>query len=402
MLRDTRAFIVSTCFGVTFAGAVALATSGWAQSAGPLKVGVLMPTSGLFAPIGIEQINGMQIAIDEFNGVVAGRKVELIVEDTEGRPATGLTKARKLVTSDKVDVLAGIVSSAVALAVGPFVAKERIPLVISNAGTDLLSGEKCERFVIRASYSVSQYSIPIGEWMAKNGKKRVFILASDYVAPREVVEGFRKAYVASGGTIVGEAYPPFGKTQDYGPYIAQARATNPDAIFGIFYGTEAILFVKQYDAFGMRDKIPLFSGIGITPPNLRDAQGASAAGVISSANYVPELDTPENKKFVAAYTAKFKTGPGEFAAYGYDTMRVILEGAKALNGDTADKAAYVTAMEKIAFTGPRGPIKLSSTDRGITQHIYIVKTVLKGNEVVFEILDTIRNVADPVTGCKLN
>jgi len=368
----------------------------------PLKIGVMLPTSGVLAAIGREQVNAMQLAVESAGGTVAGRKIELIIEDTAANPSTGLTKARKLVISDKVDAIAGIVSSAVALAVAPYAASARIPVVISNAGTDNLSGDKCSRYMVRASYSMAQTAVPIGNYMAKKGIKRVFILASDYIAPRESVNAFKKAFTAAGGQIVGEVWTPFGKTQDYGPYISQVRAANPDALYAVYYGGEAILFTKQYEAFGIKDKIPLYSALGLTPPNLRKAQGDSAVGVIQSSNYIAELEHPENKAFVAAYRKKFNDDPGEFAAYAYDAIRVILEAVKARNGDTSDKAAFVAAMEKVSFTGPRGPISLSSTSRSITQNFYIVKSVKKPDgQLGFELMETLPNFADPITGCKL-
>lgn len=372
-----------------------------ARAADPLKIGVILPTSGILAAIGKEQLNGMKIAVDDYNATVAGRKIELIVEDSEAKPSVGLTKARKLVLSNKVDVLAGVVSSAVALAVGPYVARTRTPLVISNAGTDLLSGSKCSRYVVRASYSMAQSAKPVGEWMAKKGIKSVFILASDYVAPKESVAAFKKAFTAGGGKVLGEVFTPFGRTQDFGPYISRARAAKPDAIYAVYYGGEAILFMKQYEAFGLKKTIPLYSALGLTPRLLHRAQGPSAAGVIQSANYVAELDHPENKDFVAKYKKQFNTTPGEFAAYAYDTIKVILEAVKARKGDTKDKAALVAAMEKVSFTGPRGPIQFSSEGRGITQNFYMVKTVKQGDGIGFEMIETLKGYKDPISGCKL-
>ena len=370
-----------------------------AQSAPPLKIGVLLPTSGIFSVIGLELLNGMRIAADESGGTVAGRKLELIVEDTETKPDVGLAKARKLVLSDKVDVMSGIVSSAVALAVAPYTASQKVPLVISNAATDLISGEKCSRYVFRAAYSSSQVSRPMGTWMAKKGVKSVFILAADFVAPHEFVKAFKETYTAGGGKVLGEAYSPFAKTQDYGPYISQARAANPEALFAVYFGGEAILFMKQYESFGIKDKLPVYSTLGITAQMLHKAQGPAAIGVISSALYVPELDTPENKKFVATYQDRFKALPAEFAVMGYDTIRFILEAVRARNGDTANREALVDALEKSSFVSARGPVTIDPKTRGVTQNIYVVRTVAKGAEVGFEILETLPNVSDPVTGC---
>ena len=367
----------------------------------PLKVGVLMPMSGVLAPLGIEQTNGMRIALEEAGGAVAGRKIELLIEDTEAKPDVGLAKARKLVLSDRVDIMAGIVSSAVALAVAPWTSSQKMPLVISNASTNLISGEKCDRYVIRASYSSAQIGNPIGPYMVKKGIKTAFILASDYVAPHEYVKAFKETFTAAGGKVVGEAFPPFNKTQDYGPYISQARAANPDVIFPIFYGGEAILFMKQYEAFGIKDKMPVYSSMGLVPQMLHKAQGPAALGVTASLNYIPELDTPENKRFVATYQGKHNVLPAEFAVMGYDTLRFIIEGVKARSGDTKDREALIKAIEGVSYVSPRGPVKIDPRTRGATQNVYIARTVQKGSEIGFELLETLPSMADPVTGCEL-
>lgn len=385
------------------AAPIVLALSAWTAAAQqpPLKVGVLLPMSGIFASLASEQLNGMRMAVEEAGGMAAGRKIELLVEDAEGKPDVGLAKARKLVLSDRVDIMAGVVSSAVALAVAPWTSSQKMPLVISNASTNLLSGEKCDRYVIRAAYSSAQIGGPIGPYMVKRGIKTVFILASDYVAPHEYVTAFKQTFTAAGGKVIGEAFPPFGKTQDYGPYISQARAANPDAIFPIFYGGEAILFMKQYDGFGIKDKLPVYSSMGLVPPMLHKAQGRAAADVIFSVNYVPELDTPENKKFVATYQAKHNVLPAEFAVFGYDAMRFVIGGVNARNGDTKDRDALVSAIERVTFTSPRGPLKIEPNSRGATQNVYIVKSVARGDGIGFEVLETVPNVKDPVPGCVL-
>ena len=230
-----------------FAIAVLTQSSTPTVAADPLKIGVLMPTSGVFAVLGQRQLKGMQFAVEEAGGTVAGRKIELLHEDTEGKPDVGLSKTRKLILSDHVDVMAGIISSAVALAVAPYISSQRVPLVISNAAADALTGDKCDRYLFRVSYSSSQITEPMGLWMAKNAPKNLYILAADFVAPHEFVAAAKRGYLAGGGTIVGETYTPFARTQDYGPYISQARSANPGAVFAVYFAAEALLFVKQYE-----------------------------------------------------------------------------------------------------------------------------------------------------------
>ena len=384
-----------------FASALFIQSAAPTLAADPLKIGVLMETSGVFAVLGQRQLKGMQFAVEEAGGEVAGRKIELLHEDHEGKPDVGLTKARKLVLSDRVDVMSGIINSAVALAVTPYLSSQRMPLVISNAAANTLTGEKCDRYVFRVSYSSAQISEPIGRWMAKNAPKNLYILGSDFVAGHEFVDAAKQAYLAGGGTVVGETFTPFGRTQDYGPYISQARSANPGAVFAVYFAAEALLFVKQYESFGMKAAMPLYGPIGLTPPVLRQAQGDAALGVISPQNYVLELETPENKKFREAFKKKFGEDPEEFAVMGYDAIRFIIEAVKARGGDTKDRPELVSAIEKVAYIGPRGPMKMAKNHQA-TQNVYIAKTVKKDNAVAVDIIDTYRDVEDPVKGCNLN
>jgi len=377
-----------------------LSPSAWAQQ--PIKIGVLMPTSGVLAALATEQINGMNIALEEFGGAVAGRKVEMIVEDDESKPSIGLSKARKLILSDRVDVLTGIVGSDVALAVRPFAEANRIPVVIANAGANALTGENCSPWMFRVSFSHAQLVSDFGGWLVRRGIRRVYALGADFVSPREMVAAFRKGFVAAGGTFVGEAFSPYGATTDFGPYLSQARAANPDAIFAVYYGSEAILFVKQYQSFGLQDKYKLVSTMGLTPQMLRGAQGEAAANILESLNYVPELDTPANKAFQAVYQKKYGKLGAEFAVMGYDAMRFVLEALKSLNGRTDDRSAVAAAIRKVSYVGPRGPMSIDARNNALTQNIYMTETVNQGGTVVFRVLDTVPRVADPAgEGCRM-
>ena len=373
-----------------------------AQTKEPLKIGVLQPLTGPLAPIAPEQLKGMNLAIKEFGGEVAGRKIEMIVEDDGGAPAVGLTKARKLVTSNNVDIMAGIVASPVALQVAPYFTSIKMPLVISNAGADSITGASCSPYVFRASFSSAQISTPIGRYLAKTGVKSIYLLASDFVAPREFVAAVKRGYESSGGKVVGEAYAPFGKTQDYGPYISQARSAGAEAVVPVFYAAEAILFMKQWASYGIKN-LPIVSPMGLVPPMLRRAQGEAALDVISSVNYLAELDTPENKRFVEAFKRDNKgEEPEEFAVMGYDAMRFVLEAVKARGGDTANREALAAAIAKVSYTGPRGPMSMNPANNSATQNVYIVKTVKKGDGIGYQLLETYPAFTDQVDGCKFN
>lgn len=386
----------------TAAMAVAFAGSSVAQTKEPLKIGVLLPLTGPLAPIAPEQLKGMNVAIKEFGGEIAGRKIELIVEDDGAAPAMGLTKARKLVTSNNIDIMTGIVASPVALQVAPYLTSIKLPLVISNAGADTITGKNCSPYVFRASFSSAQIAAPVGRYLAKSGVKSIFLLGSDFVAPREFADAVRREFEKSGGKVVGEVYAPFGKTQDYGPYISQVRGAGAEVVVPVFFAAEAILFMKQWASYGIKN-MPIYSPMGLVPPMLRSAQGDASLDVISSLNYFVELDTPENKTFVENFRKENKDqDPEEFAVMGYDAMRFVLEAVKARGGDTANREALAAAIAKVSYNGPRGPMSMNPANNSATQNVYIVKTVKSAKGQSFQLLDTYPNFTDQVDGCKLN
>ena len=192
-----------------------------------------------------------------------------------------------------------------------------MPLVISNAAANTLTGEKCDRYVFRVSYSSAQISEPIGRWMAKNAPKNLYILGSDFVAGHEFVAAAKQGYLAGGGNIVGEVYTPFGRTQDYGPYISQARSANPGAVFAVYFGRGGLLLVKQYDPSDEGEPCRCYGPIGLTPPVLR--QGARPTPRWTS--YRRRITsrsstTPENRKFRDEFKKKFGRGPGGIRRHG--------------------------------------------------------------------------------------
>ncbi len=327
--------------------------------------------------------------------------MELIHEDDASNPNVGLQKARKLISSDQVDLMTGFFNSGVALAVTQLTSSSKLPVVITNAAADALTGEKCSPWVFRLSFANSQVADPFGPWLVKRGIKRIFILGADFVTPRELGRSFRKQFEAAGGQIVGEAFSPFFQTKDFGPYLSQARAANPDAIYAIYYGAEAILFFKQYASFGLKDKIQMVNTLGTTSPALWQAIGDEVVGSITSLNYIPELDSAANKAFQTAYQEAYGTPGSEFAVMAYDSMRFILAGLQAVNGRTDDKVALAKAFGQVSLTGPRGPMKIDPKTNHVIQNIYIVQTVKESGKTQFKLLDTIPQVAQDASACEM-
>ncbi len=372
----TAAAAGTTATGTTAAAAGTTATGTTAAATGgaSLKLGVLLPFSGVYTQLGNDIVDGMNLYFDSVGGTIAGRKLELIKEDEED-PQAAVRKSKKLIESDKVDLITGIVNSSIALAVREVVHEAKTILVISNAGAKDVTGSKFSKYIFRTSFSNGQVPYPLGDWAYKNVAKKMFMAAPDYAAGKESVEGFKATFTKAGGTVVGEIFPPFGKTTDYAPFLTQIQQAKPEAVYAFFSGTEAVNFVKQYDQFGLKKEIPLIGAGFMIEEDTLPAQGASALGVKTTLHYSLSLDTPENKKFVEEFSKKYGRGPSTFALQGYDTARFIAESLKAVNGNTTDKEALIKVMEGVKFVSPRGPIEFDPATHGITQNIYLREAV---------------------------
>ena len=379
--------------------ALALCVAG--AVAEPIRVGVLLPSSGVYAGLGGDQTLALELGFDEFGREVAGRPIELIYADTESKPSTGLALIKRLILRDRVDFVVGIISSAVAGAVRDFVHNAEVPLIISNAGNDALTGALCSPWILRSSFSNAQISREMGPWMAAQGYQTVFLMAFDYAAGHQAMEAFRGGFVAAGGTVIGEEYPPLGETEDFGPYLAKVKAANPDAAYVFFAGGPAIQFVKEWAAFGLKGEIQLAGAGWLNSALYVNAQGMDAEGTLGILNYVPSIDTPANHVFQEKFRAAHGRDGSEFGVAAYDSARLIVEALDATGGNTDDKAALVAAMRETRFDGPRGPFRIDPATNNVIQNVYIFEVQAQGEGVTAVVQDMVADVQDPPNGCEL-
>ncbi len=394
-----------------FLGGATLAAAGTAMGpwvlraraqSGPIKIGVVLPYSGVYAVLGESITQAMELAFARENWTVAGRKIELIKEDDEMQPPVGVRKTEKLIDSDKVDILTGPVHSGILMGMRDKVHNSKTILIVSNAGADAISRERCSKWIFRTSFSNWQPCQPMGGWVAKNVAKDVFLTAPNYQAGKDMMNAFKETFVPAGGKVVAEDYPKLGET-DYAPYLTKIRQSGAKAVFAFFSGTDAVNFVKQYSQFGLKQNIKLTGAGFLTEPDVLPAQGAAALGVITGHFYTPLLDNATNHRFVKEFRDKyFGKMPDGFACQGYDTAEVIIRALKAVNGNTQDKDKLVDAIAKVEFDSPRGRFKFDPKTHNVIQpFIYVreVREVYGGlNNVP---IDKVANVADPGTGCTL-
>ncbi len=371
-----------------------------AQAADPIKIGVILPYAPPFTIYAKSLETSMKMALEENGGKVAGREVKLIFENDGNKPPEAIAKARKLINSDKVDVLIGGLSSNLAIPIAAIGSRAKTPTIIINGGADMLTGKRCSPWVVRVSFSNDQIVRDSGAWMVKQGYKTAYLMSADYVGGRNIMSSFKRAYTKAGGKIVGEGYAPFS-TKDFGPYLAKAKAAKPDTIYVFFPGGMGIQFVIQYDKFGLKGQIPLTGTAWTVSPLFVNRQGKSAIGFKGPINYVPGLDNPANKKFSAAFKAKTGRDVDEVTINGYDAINMLFLAFKKLDGKTSDKKAIIQALGSVSYDGPRGPLKIDPKTHNIIQNIYMVEVVEKDGKPDYKVLETIENVQDAPNGCKL-
>ncbi len=360
--------LLSACGGGSLGGGE---SSGGGDD-GPVTVGLLVPTSGVYAPLGEDMRQGFELYLEEKQRKLGGRPVELQVIDEGESPDTGVPGAQRLIQQD-VDAVVGIVNSATALGVRDAFEEAQIPLVIANAGADAITGDRRSDYVWRTSFSNGQVAAALGPYAAQKCKS-AFLLAADYAAGKEAAAGFQRSFTQAGGTVAGQVFPPFGTTSNYQPFLAQVRQSGADCAYAFFAGAEAVAFTKQYAQFGLRERTTLYSSGFLTEGGVLKAAGASAAGVETSLHYSDQLDSERNRQFVSAYTAKHQEPPTVYAVQAYDAAQVL---DQALEGGT-EGPDVVKALQGIeSVDSPRG--EWSFDDGHGPEQTYYLRRVEQGS-----------------------
>jgi len=381
-----RVRIAASAVLLAFLASLAAPPGAPAQSA-PIKIGFLAPLTGPFAQIGKDMVNGNQLYLTEIGGQVAGRKIEVVVEDDEGNPATALNKSRKLVDQDKVAIVTGGMLANVGYALQPYIDGQKIPATFPVIAADDLTQRKPAKWIVRTGWSTSQPMHPFADWALKNTKyRKIAAIGMDYAFGYEIIGGFQQVFEEGGGQIVQRIWAPLN-TNDFAPFLAQIRRDS-DAVLALFTGRLALQFLKQYQEAGLKDKLPLLGGGTITDETVLPQMGDEAIGVITALHYSQALDNVTNQKFNKA----FEASAGKIASYyseaTYTNARWIVEAMKAVNGKVEDRDAFLTALRRVDLKeSARGPLKVDDFGNPI-QNIYIRKVERVGGKLQNTVIAT--------------
>jgi branched-chain amino acid transport system substrate-binding protein len=367
------------------AAGIGLATGG-AQAQDKLKVGLLLTLSGPSAVLGQQARDGFQLAVKEMGGKLGGREVEVVVVDDELKPDVAVTKVKGLLERDKVDFLVGPIFSNVAVAIHKPIVEAQTFYLSPNAGPSTFAGKGCSPYFFATSYQNDQNHEVLGKVAQDRGYKRVYLLAPNYQAGKDSLAGFKRHYK---GEVVEESYIPLN-TLDFQSELAKIASMSPDAIFTFMPGGMGVNLVKQYKGAGLMEKIPFLSAFTVDESTL-PAQQDAAIGAFGGSNWAPNLDTAENKRFVAAYEAAYNSVPGSYSMHAYDTALLIDAALKATGGKTDNKDAVRAALKKAEFKSLRGDFKFGANGFPV-QDFYLVKAAKRADgkfqtEIVQKVFD---------------
>ncbi|MGG7566319.1 ABC transporter substrate-binding protein [Rhodovulum sp. DZ06] len=362
-----------------------------------ISIGLVLPMTGVYAVLGKEIEAGFKLGLEGYSDV--GVNFTMALSDTAADVPTGVAVTREMIEERKVDVLVGLVSSAVLGNVRDMVHDARTPLIVANAGNDHATGKSCSPYVVRVSFSNAQVNRPMGTWLAQQGLKSAYLLAPDYAAGRQHVGAFRKTFEAAGGKVLGEDYTPFGKTDEFGPYLKKAWATGAEAVYVFYAGGEAIKFVKQYHALAKAEgeDAKLFGSGFLTSPLYSHVQGEAVEGVIVSSHYAPTISNASNRVFRRKWQRLTGREPSEFAVQGYDAARVL---AEAVANGARGREGIAEALAHVKFSGPRGTIIVDEKTNNLAQPIYVYRNDRTADgKIDQKILAALPIEADAPNGC---
>lgn len=325
-----------------------------AAVASGVKIGLVAVLTGPQAALGTQLRDGFLQGLKHLDGKLGGLPAEVVVIDDELRPEVAVTKVRTAIERDKVDIVAGVVFSNILAAIMRPVTESNTFLISTNAGPSTFAGRGCNPFFFTTSYNNDQVHSVMGQAAQDSGYRRVFVMTPNYQAGRDAVAGFKSRFK---GEVVDEVYVPLNQL-DFSAELARIAAARPDALFTFMPGGLGVNLVRQYRQAGLAN-IPFLSTFTVDEATL-PAQQDAALGFYSAAPWAPNMDNPQNRRFVADFEAGYGYVPGSYAAQSYDCAMLLDSAIRRTGGRLADKDALRAAIRAADFRSVRGSFRFGA------------------------------------------
>lgn len=353
MLKSLAKLMVATAL---------MATPSFAD--GKIKVGMITTLSGGGSGLGIDVRDGFMLAVK------GNDAIEVVVEDDQRKPDIAVQIADKMIQSEKVDVLTGIIWSNLAMAVVPAAVNQGKFYLSPNAGPSALAGKGCHKNYFNVAWQNDNLHEAAGGYANTAGFKKSFILAPNYPAGKDALTGYKRFFE---GELAGELYTKLGQ-KDYAAEIAQIRASDADSVFFFLPGGMGIGFMKQFAQSGI--DLPVVGPAFSFDQGILKAVGDAALGVKNTSQWSKDIENDANKKFVADFQAEYGRLPSLYASQGYDTANLLVSAMG--KADVADADAFRAALEAADFASTRGDFKFDTNHHPI-QDIYVREVIKEGD-----------------------
>ncbi|MEM6304212.1 MAG: ABC transporter substrate-binding protein [Pseudomonadota bacterium] len=367
--------------------ALALAAGG---AVAETKIGMITTLSGGGAGLGIDVRDGFMLAISQ-----SGRDdIEVVIEDDQRKPDIAVQLSDKMIQSEKVDIMTGIIWSNLAMAVVPAAVNQNVFYLSPNAGPSALAGQGCHPNYFNVAWQNDNLHEAAGAYANGAGFTNSFILAPNYPAGQDALTGYKRFFE---GELAGEIYTQLGQT-DYAAEIAQIRASGADSVFFFLPGGMGISFLKQYADSGV--DLPVVGPAFSFDQGILQAVGGAALGVVNTSQWNKDIDNPTNAAFVESFQAEYGRLPSLYASQGFDTANLILSALEKASPSDAD--AFRDALRAADFSSTRGDFAFGPNQHPV-QTIYAREVVQEGDVFTNKILGpALENHADAYAGdCKM-
>jgi branched-chain amino acid transport system substrate-binding protein len=382
---------------ILLAASLALASAG-AAAQETVKVGLILPMTGPFTTTGRQVEAGARFYMQQNGATVAGQKIELILRDDGGVPDNSKRIAQELLTSDKVNILAGFGLTPIALAVAPLATQTKTPMVVMAAATAIVTERS--PYIVRSSFPQAAPVVIIADWEAKHGLKKVATLVSDFAPGHDSETYFKERFTQAGGEVVLSLRVPL-LNPDFAPFLQRVRDAAPEGVFVFVPAGQAATLMRQFVERGLTSSgIRLFGAGDITDDDLLDSMGDAALGIETAYFYSAAHPSEKNKTFVEGVKrANNGMRANFFGVSGYDGMHLIHEAVKKTGGKT-DGESFIGAAKGMTWESPRGPMTIDPETRDVINNIYL-RRVEKVNGELWNIeFATVENVKDPVKAAR--
>jgi branched-chain amino acid transport system substrate-binding protein len=361
------------------AAIVALAVSAGGASAQEVKVGVVLPYTGVGAEFAQQMDRGLELYLKLNADQVKPYTITLIKRDSKApNGAEAKVVVQELLTQDKVDAIAGFGYTPDAIASAPTISAGKKLAVITNAGTSFITNLSPD--FVRTSFTMWHSGYAMGVAAAKTLHAKTAVVAyTDYPPGKDSLDAFKNAFEANGGKVI-DAIPAGGPgaVPDFTPFFQRAKDEKPDVLY-VFVpaGDHAVAVVKTYAALGMRAAGIKLIGPGDIVQDIKlQGMGDAAVGLVTMLHYYADLDNPQNQRFVAAWKKEYgaDSTPDFMAVGAYDGMAAIVHAVQATKGKM-DGDDAVKSLLGWTFHSPQGPIMIDPETRDIVMNEYLSEVV---------------------------